>query len=152
MDETDRTILRELQLNARKSISEISKKVKLSLPSVSERLRKLESSHAIRQYAAILEPSHFGKDLFCFSFIALKDKAPKSEDDFFRFIKEKQDILECHCITGQYEYMLKIRTKSTASLERLLSELRNMTSAKSTSTLVVLSTAKENPSISPDAL
>lgn len=150
MDEVDKSILRELQIDARKSLSEISQKVNLSLPAVSERLRKLERSGVVQHYATILNPGLLGKDLFCFCFLTLRNKTPEGDSEFFQFVNDRADILECHCITGQYEYMLKLRTKSTASLERLLSELRNQTSAKSTSTLVVLSTVKEKPSVPPD--
>lgn len=147
MDEIDQLILRELQRDARKSLSEISLKVNLSLPAVSERIRKLERTQVIKQYTAILNPGKFGKELLCFCFLALQVKTPKAVEDFFQFIREESDILDCHCITGHYEYMLKIHTKSTESLEHLLSELRNKTSARNTSTFIVLSTVKESPSV-----
>lgn len=147
MDEIDQLILRELQRDARKSLSEISQKVNLSLPAVSERIRKLERAQVIKQYTAILNPDKFGKELLCFCFLTLQNKTAKAVDEFFQFVREEPDILDCHCITGHYEYMLKIHTKSTESLEHLLSELRNKTAARNTSTLVVLSTAKEGPSV-----
>lgn len=149
MDEIDQLILRELQNDARKSLSEISQRVNLSLPAVSERVRKLERTQVIKQYTAILNPNKFGKELLCFCFLALQNKTPQAVDEFFRFIREEPDILDCYCVTGHYEYMLKIHTRSTESLEQLLSDLRRKTTAKSTSTLVVLSTVKENLSVQP---
>ena len=149
MDEIDRAILRELQQDARRSLSEVSQRVNLSLPAVSERLRKLERAQVVKQYTAILNPAKFGKELLCFCFLVLQNKTQKGMDELFRFVREADDILDCHCVTGHYEYMLKIHTRSTESLEQLLSDLRAKTTAKTTSTFIVLSTAKESHSVLP---
>lgn len=149
MDEIDVSILKELQNDARKPLREVSQKVNLSLPAVSERIRKLERAEVISRYTTILNPEKFGKNLLCFCFLILRSKTPGSDHEFSEFVKSEPDILDCYCITGQYEYILKIHTESTKSLETLLARLRGNTTAKSTNTFIVLSTEKESPTISP---
>lgn len=149
MDSIDIAILKELQRDARKPLGEISQKVSLSLPAVSGRIRKLERTKVIKKFTAILNPKKFGKELLCFCYLVLQNKNPEYNRDFFDFIRDEPDILECYCVTGQYEYILKIYTKSTASLEDILYRMRSKVSAKATSTSIVLSIIKENPSISP---
>lgn len=148
MDQIDISILKELQCNARKPLSEISQNVCLSLPATSERLRKLERAEIIRKYTVVLNPKKFRKDLLCFCFLILQNKTAQSTDEFFKFIRNEADILDCYCVAGNYEYMLKIHTHSTETLEALLYRMR-CTSAKNTSTSIVLSSIKESPSISP---
>lgn len=148
MDEIDISILKELQCNARKPLSEISQNISLSLPATSERLRKLERAEIIKQYTVILNAKKFKKDLLCFCFLILHNKTSQGADDFFKFVRSEPDVLDCYCVAGAYEYMLKIHTQSTATLEALLYRMR-CTSAKNTSTSIVLSTIKESSSIFP---
>ena len=151
MDEIDIAILKELQQNARRPLSEISQNVNLSLPAVSERVRKLEREQIVNQYTAILNPERFGKNLECLCFLSLQGKTPKGDDEFFKFVEKEPDILVCHCVTGEYEYILKIHTESTKSLEDLLARIRNNTDVQHTNTYIVLSTVKNCPSILPPA-
>lgn len=147
MDEIDRAILRELQDDAKKSLNEISRSVNLSLPSVSERLRKMEKSGVIKKYTAILNPETFNKNLSCYCFLSLQGKTVASDAKFYEFVRNEPDIISCHCLTGQYEYLLKIVTESTTSLEKLLAKLRYGTAVKMTNTFVILSTVKDLPGI-----
>lgn len=143
MDAIDLAMLKLLQKNARISLSEISGQINLSLPSVSERLRKLERSGVIEGYTVKLNPDKFGRNLWCYCFIVMKDKNAHSDDAFLQFIAGEPDILECHCITGDYEYLLKIATKSTKELERLLARLREQFPVVRSNTVTVLSTIKD---------
>ncbi len=143
MDSIDLAMLKLLQKNARISLSEISGQINLSLPSVSERLRKLEKSGVIEGYTARLNPDKFDRNLWCFCFIVMKNKNAHNDDAFLQFIAGEPDILECHCITGDYEYLLKIATKSTKELERLLARLREKFPIVRSNTVTVLSTIKD---------
>lgn len=149
MDEIDITILNELQKDARKPLTEISQNINLSLPAVSERIRKLERGQMISQYTTILNPKKFGKNLECFCFLILGRKTPGADQDFFEFVATEPDILNCHCITGEYEYALNIYTESPKSLEALLAKMRNNTAVLRTNTFIVLSNIKKSPSILP---
>lgn len=149
MDDIDVRILKSLQEDSRKPLSEISAEIHLSVPAVSERLRKLESSGVIKAYTTILDPEKFGKSIFAYCFLILKNKDPEKDLKFKSFLENEPDILECYCLTGEYEYLLKIRTDSTKSLENLLVKMRKEAPVIKTSTSIVLSTRKDEPSIQP---
>ena len=147
MDEIDIKILNLLRDNARVTVSEIGTRISLSTPAVSERLKKLEVSGAIEKYSAILNPSHFNKNLTSIMFISLE--RPKYTDKFIEFIKCEDDVLECNYIAGDYDYLLKIVTDSTHTLEKLLNKIKGIPGIQKTKTVVVLSTVKDSHSIVP---
>ena len=148
MDNLDIKIIKLLQENARITASEIAGKINLSVPAVSERLRKLEASGAIRQYTAILDPRYFDKSLSAIVFITLE--RPKFSDIFAEFVKKQNDILECHYLAGDFDYALKIVTENTITLQELLDRIKSVQGVQKTRTVVILSTAKNNYSIIPE--
>lgn len=148
MDNIDIRIIRLLQENARITASEIAGKINLSVPAVSERLKKLEASGVIRQYTTILDPQHFDKSLSAIVFITLE--RPKFSDIFAEFVKKQNDILECHYLAGDFDYALKIVTENTATLQELLNRIKSVQGVQKTRTVVILSTAKNNYSIIPE--
>jgi Lrp/AsnC family transcriptional regulator, leucine-responsive regulatory protein len=147
MDTIDVKILELLQENARVSVSEISRKVNLSLSAVSERLKKLEASKVIKNYTIILDPEFLGKELSVIMNISLEN--PEHTQDFVEFIQSDSEILECHYITGEYDYALKITTRNTQTLEHMMNRIKSVPGIKKTQTNVVLSTLKNLYSVSP---
>ncbi|MCK9443938.1 MAG: Lrp/AsnC family transcriptional regulator [Tissierellaceae bacterium] len=129
-------------------MSAISTKVNLSIPAVSERIKKLEKGGYIDKYTAILNPKKFNKNLTCFTFITLRYDKGKLED-FINLVKAEPDILECHSITGEYEYLLKIATDGPESLEKLLSNIRAKANVLTSSTSISLSSIKNEATIAP---
>ena len=122
MDIIDVKILEVLQANSRVSISELSKKVNLSLSAVSERLKKLESSNVIEKYTVILNSQALDKELSVIMNISLKN--PHQTSEFLNFVRTEDEILECHYVTGEYDYVLKITTRNTATLENLMNRIK----------------------------
>lgn len=149
LDTIDVKILEVLQDNARVSISELSKQVNLSLSAVSERLKKLENSNIIEQYTTVLNPSAMEKDLSAIMMISMED--PSDTDEFRRMVQEQDEILECHYITGTYDYVLKITTKNMSTLEQLMNKIKSINSIKHTETNVIFSTIKNKHSVVPIA-
>lgn len=147
MDDIDVHILEILKGNARLSISEISKRVNMSVPAVSERLKKLETSGIIEQYTVLISSRKLKKDLTAFMFISIERN--KSVTEFLNVIKASKDVLECHYIAGDYDYLLKIVTENTMTLEALLNKIKSVGGIQKTKTVIVLSTKKNNPSILP---
>ena len=147
MDAIDVRILEVLQENARVSISDLSKKINLSLSAVSERLKKLERSNVINYYTAILDPKLLGKDLSVFISIGLE--ATSDTQAFLDFVAGDPEILECHYITGEYDYLLKVTTNNTDSLEKIMNRIKSFNGIKRTQTNVILSTIKNRHSVSP---
>ena len=148
MDDIDKKILRLLQKNARITISDLSSEIALSMPAISERLKKLEASGVIKQYAAILDPALLNKHLMSQIFIRLEK--PLYCDAFTDFVKQENEIQECFYITGEFDYSLKIVTENTKTLEQLLHKIKNQPGIANTKTLVVLSPVINNPSPGPD--
>ena len=148
MDDIDKKILRLLQKNARITISDLSSEIALSMPAISERLKKLEASGVIKQYAAILDPALLNKHLM--AQIVIRLEKPLYCDAFTDFVKQENEIQECFYITGEFDYSLKIVTENTKTLEQLLHKIKNQPGIANTKTLVVLSPVINNPSPGPD--
>ena len=148
MDDIDRKILRKLQSNARVTISELSSEIALSMPAISERVKKLESSGVIKQYTAILDPEMLNKHLMAIIFLRFDN--PGNGDRFAGFVKNELDIKECYYITGEFDYCLKILTENTTTLEKLLTRIKNQQGIVKTQTIVILSTITDSPSIIPE--
>ena len=147
MDEIDVKILRVLGENGRCTVSEIGARINMSVPAVSERLRKLESSGIIEQYTVILNSVKLKKDLTAFMLIGIERS--KAFNDFLKVVEEIGDVLECHYIAGDYDYMLKIVTENTTTLESLLNKIKSIRGVQKTKTVLVLSTKKNKPSALP---
>ncbi len=146
LDDADLGILEAIQQHGRIKRSDLADLVGLSLPAVSERLRKLEERGYIKGYAAILDAKKFGKDVT--AFVQVFVDTSLHYDNFLKHVDAHPDILECHAVTGEGSHLLKIRTTNTASLERVLSEIQGWKEVQRTRTSVVLSTCKETLSIS----
>ncbi len=148
IDEIDINILRELSLNARAPLSFISKKVNLSIPSVSERIKRLNKEGYIEKYTIVLNPKAFNKKLICFCFLNLRSDEIDADKhaSFYELVRSEADIIECHTITGEYEYLLKIISKGPEELEKLLVRLRKKGGVLTSSTSISLSTIKNEVS------
>lgn len=142
MDGIDIRLVSLLQGSGRISQNELAQAVGLSAPAVAERIRKLEDRGVIRQYAAIVDPHTLGLDVT--AFVSVVINGSKYYPVFAQRVKERPEVLECHSVTGQGSHLLKIRTDTTASLERLLADIQSWPGVQNTSTSVVLSTTKED--------
>ncbi|MDD4629179.1 MAG: Lrp/AsnC family transcriptional regulator [Eubacteriales bacterium] len=147
LDTIDSKILEVLQENSRVSISDLSKHVNLSLSAVSERLKKLGASNVIEKFTVILDPVAFGQSLSVLMNISLEN--PRDTEEFFNIIDKEREVLECHYVTGEYDYILRITTKNTATLESLMNRIKAIPEIKRTQTNVILSTLKQRYSVSP---
>ena len=145
MKDLDRQICSLLQDNARLSLSEIADQVGSSVPTVSEHVKKLEADGVIREYTTVLDAVSFGLEVLAFIFVDLDSSV--NYDNFRRQCRTRREILECHAVTGTASHLLKVRVRSTAALEQLLSALQQWTGVSKTSTNVVLSSHKETLSI-----
>ncbi|MEZ4362538.1 MAG: Lrp/AsnC family transcriptional regulator [Kofleriaceae bacterium] len=146
MDAIDRQILDLLQHDARITQQDIAKRVKLTQPSVADRIRKLEDQGIITRYVARVDPLLMGKDIT--AFIGVSVGHPKYFDEFARKVSALPDIQECHRVAGIDSYVLKIRTENTRALDRLLVEqIRTIPGVTRTNTTLVLSSIKEETSV-----
>lgn len=145
LDSIDVKMLEILQKEGRTRRNDLAERVGLSLPAVSDRLRKLEEHGVITGYHARLDAKKLGKDITAFIFVAVDSS--KHYAAFLDHARELDEILECHAITGEGTHLLKVRTTNAASLERLLARIQAWSGVTRTQTDVVLSTAKESTRI-----
>lgn len=138
---TDTKIISILQRHGRRHLAEIAKEVDLSPPAVMERVKKLESRGIIKGYHALIDAKAVGKDIV--SFIGVTVAHQKHIAAFASRMMQQGDVLECHHVTGDESFILKVKTANTASLEKLLGEIHSMEGVSQTVTHVVLSTPKE---------
>lgn len=141
LDEIDIAILNHLQENGRAQRNQIAELVALSVPSVSERMRKLEERGLITDYNAILSSKDFHFDITAFMFVQVDGS--EHYPNFVEHATKEKEILECHSITGDGSHFLKVRTKNTISFERLLSRIQSWTGVNKTRSNLVLSSFKE---------
>src|SRR6202451_3619946 len=108
LDEKDKAILRLLQDNAKITVREIAVQVHLSTTPVHERIRRLEETGVIRQYATLLDHSKVRKGLLAICYVSLKEHNKKSGARFIRTIHELPQIIECYIISGEFDFQLKV--------------------------------------------
>lgn len=141
MDTLDSQIIELLIENGRLPASEISKLVNLSLPAVTERIRKLERSGIICGYTVCLDYSKLGYKLLAYLLITV---AGPYASAFKETMVTLPQIVECHHITGEYDYLIKVMVADTQALETFITQvLKNSHGVIRSNTLVVLSTIKE---------
>lgn len=142
MDQIDINILNAMKLNGRSTASEISKKVSLSIPAVSERIKKLEESNIIEHYTVKINREKMGYKLLTMVFVNLDQTA--NIDNFREAIIQFPEVIECHHMAGEYDYMLKVLHKDTSELENFLSKrLKSIRGVQKSNSLIILSTLKE---------
>lgn len=145
LDELDFKILRTLQLNGRTKRNELADQVQLSVPSVSERLKKLEDNKIIEGYYTKVNRQTFGYDILAFILVMMDSS--KHYKDLIKHVDKHQNILECHSVLGEGSHLLKVLVKNTDALEKLLSEIQTWLGVTGTKTTYVLSTIKETTAI-----
>ena len=142
LDQIDLKILYILQNNGRSRLADIAGEVELSTPAVMERVKKLEAGGIIKGYQALLDGKKVGKDITAFIGVSISHQ--RDIDQFAAQMLRYHDVLECHHVTGDESFILKVKSGDTGSLERLLGEIRSVEGVTRTVTKVVLSTAKES--------
>jgi len=108
LDEKDLAILRLLQENARITIKEISAKVHLSTTPVHERIKRMEDSGVIKQYATLVDHTKVKKGLMVICYVSLKQHSKNAGDKFIKTIRELNEVIECYNISGEFDFMLKV--------------------------------------------
>lgn len=141
IDEIDVKILSFLQESGRMKRNAIAEAVGLSVPSVSERMRKLEERGVITGYHAVLDAKRLHYDIT--AFIRVTVDGSLLYPDFVERVVAMPEVLEVHSVTGEGSHILKVRTRNTTTLEYLLSKLQALPGVHGTSTSIVLSTYKE---------
>lgn len=146
LDDRDVAILGVLQEDGRSTYAEIARHAGLSPSSVHQRVRRLEDSGVIRRYRAEVDPEAFG--LYVTALVSVTPLDVRQPDDVPERVLEFSEVLDCYAVAGEENYVLKVRTRTTADLEELLRRLREKAEVH-TRTTVVLSTPFEHRPIAP---
>ena len=149
IDQIDLKILSILQEHGRSRLADIADEVELSAPAVMERVKKLEAGGVITGYQALLDSKKVGKDITAFIGVSVGHQG--DIDKFAAQMLKYRDVLECHHVTGDESFILKVKSANTGSLEKLLGEIRSVEGVTRTVTKIVLSTAKESQTLELDA-
>lgn len=143
MDSLDAKALQALLDNGRATWAELAEALGLSAPSAADRVRKLEQQGIIRGYSALIDAVALGYTLTAFVSVTLANQRNRAA--FLKGIEKLDEVLECHHVSGDDDYLLKVRCRGTQDLDRLLAvELKEKIGVARTRSTIVLSTAKES--------
>ncbi|MDD3224559.1 MAG: Lrp/AsnC family transcriptional regulator [Clostridium sp.] len=143
MDKIDLKLIELLQKNARYSLKYLAKEVFLSTPAVSSRILKLEEAEIITGYSAKVDPLKLGYNIKAFVNLEM---SPRKKPEFYPFIEQCPNVLECNCVTGKYSMIITVAYHTTLELDALIGELQKF---GNTETQIVFSTPVENRGIDP---
>ena len=142
LDEIDRKLLALLQENDRLALADLSQSIGVAASTINDRIRRLVSHGVISGFHARLSSEALGLDLLAFMLVGWSN--PKVEPLFLKKVRASPSVLECHHVTGAWNYLLKVRIKNTKELESFLSgTIKAVRGVERTETLITLSTAKE---------
>ncbi|HWW06222.1 MAG TPA: Lrp/AsnC family transcriptional regulator [Collimonas sp.] len=122
MDRTDRAILRALQRDASVSNVALAAKVNLSAPACLRRVERLKELGLIKGIVALLDPRALDAGTLVMIGVVLDRSTPESFADFERAAQKVSGCLECHVVTGEFDYFMLLRTKDNDSYNRLHAE------------------------------
>jgi len=146
VDDLDYKALALLMERGRAPWTEVGALLDLSAPAAAERVRKLEEHAVILGYRAIANPDALGLPLLAFVQVSLDTAAQRSA--FLKGIAKHEQVIECHHIAGDDDYLLKVRARSTADLERFLTvALKDKLGVARARTTIALTTVKETTSL-----
>lgn len=123
LDRTDRRILDILQREGRIAITELAERVGLSASPCSERIKRMERAGVITGYHAHLSPEALGKTLLVFVELKLSSKSEEVFDKVRKELLHVPDVLECHLVSGSFDYLVKARLGGMREYRRLLGDI-----------------------------
>ncbi len=145
LDNTDRKILELLQRNSNITNALLAKEIGLSPAPTLERVNKLENAGVIKSYHAVIDPATVGLGVSTFVMVTLKGHNKENINKFMQAIKEVDEVIECHHITGSGDFILKTICADIAAYQQLMLEkVSNIDVVDSLQSMVILSTLKDS--------
>ena len=155
LDKKDIALLNELQVNCRRSLKKLARKLNMSITTVYDRMKKLEREGVIKGYKAILDPEKTGNPFLAFvmmrvNYNGLVDGEKRwTQKELARRISKIPNVLETHIVAGEWDIILKVRGKDVKELGNVVIEsLRNIRGVGRTHTSDVWVTIKEDTELS----
>lgn len=143
MDKFDERILRELSGEGRITNAELAERIGLSPSACLRRVQELENKGVISGYRAILEPKLLGISFTAYVAVGLGTHTQESQHSFEKAIETTDEVIECHNVTGPYEYLLRVETKDLDAYKRFHTDvLGALPQVNTISTHVVMESPK----------
>jgi Lrp/AsnC family leucine-responsive transcriptional regulator len=144
LDRFDRAILEVLAVDGRISLTELGRRVGLTKSPTQARLKRLEADGVIRGYRALVDPISLGRDHVAFVEVKLADTREAALAAFNAAVLAIPEVEQCHLIAGNFDYLLKVRTRSMGDYRRVLAErISALPHLAQTSTYVAMQAVKE---------
>ena len=148
LDPTDRKILELLQYNSNITNAQLAQEIGLSAAPTLERVKKLETAGVIKSYHAVVDAASVGLGVSTFVMASLKGHNKDNITKFMNAIAEIKEIVECHHVTGQADFILKIVCTDIPSYQNLMLEkVTNIEVVDNLQSMVILSTFKDTKMI-----
>ena len=148
LDKIDRKILKDLQDNGRITNVELSKNAGISAPPCLRRVRALEENGFIKGYYARLDGTALGYGLSVFAHIQLLSQAENDLIEFETSCKEIEEIRECHMLSGEVDFLLRVVAKDWDAYQQFLTEkLTALNNVKSVKTMPLVRSVKEDSGV-----
>lgn len=126
LDTIDLQILDILQRQANISNAELGRRVNLSPPATHARIKRLETEGFIIRQVAILDQQKLGFDLLCYIFISTDIHQAEQLEILENNLETMSEVLECQCLTGEYDYLLKVANKNRRELQEFIRKLNKL--------------------------
>ncbi len=148
LDRIDRKILDALQQDGRIAVTALAEKVGLSATPCAERMRRMERAGVITGYHAHVDPQALGLNLLVFVELRLASKSGEVFERVKRELKLLPEVMECHLVSGDFDYLVKARVRAMSDYRRLLSEiLKKLPASAESQSYVVMEEIKESTAI-----
>ena len=144
LDRIDQSIIRELQKNSRITVTELASRVGLSKTPCQVRMRRLEEHGYITGYTALVNQTKLGLSHIAFAQVTLNDTSSGTLTAFNKAVQSVSAVEQCHMIAGNFDYLLKVRTRNMQEYRQVLGEeISALPHVLQTSTFVVMENVKD---------
>ena len=148
LDELDHRLIDLLQRDDRVPVAELAKLLGVAPSTLNDRIRRLMRLGVISGFHARVAPERVGLDLMAFVFVGWSD--PMTEPRFLEAMAAAPEVLEVHHVTGAWNYLMKVRLKTTRDLEGFFAAVvKQVPGVQRTETLIVLSSPKDTTYLQP---
>jgi Lrp/AsnC family transcriptional regulator, leucine-responsive regulatory protein len=148
LDKIDMAILSIVQQDGRIAMKDLAEQVGLSLTPCIERIKRMERDGVIMGYHAHVNPRALGLQILVFVEITLHQKSEKAFERFRRAIVAIPEVMECHLVSGDFDYLIKARIPEMSEYRRLLGEILHVADAAQSKSYVVMEELKETLALS----
>lgn len=145
LDAIDRKILEILQTNSNITNAQLAQEIGLSPAPTLERVKKLETAAVIKSYHAVIDTASVGMGVSTFVMVSLKGHNKENIEKFMKAIRKIDEVVECHHVTGQADFILKIVASDIPAYQNLMLEkVSNIEVVDNMQSMVILSTFKDS--------